>query len=517
MKLENHDQEKIDLIVNDAAEAADLTFALLAFKKEDSPQFEVKLTWPPDYKYVKEKIFGQSVNPFLNGVCVSGRAAFAESAQEGFKNIVSRSDLETLVHESKSNGAGLCPIILEKDVQALFFFLCREPSNRLLKTVDAFARVIAMTQSVREYQRIAHDANLKATTMSETTQDAFFTIDTQTGKISVSPRLEEMTGYKPDEFHAGLIDPEKYVVKEDLAKVKSFYGDAFAGKKVEVEFRMQRKDGNVIWFSIYSNPIFDSTGKLVAIQGVGKDVSAHKVATTELEKAREREQMKTEFMSIISHELRTPLTPIRGYIDLLLSEQLGKLSPEQKNALETVKKQSRHLLILIDSVLDIARVEYGKPIEIKKEPISLAAIIQDVFSGMEFQFKEKEIKTLNISTEIETILADEAKITQVVNNLVGNALKFTPKKGEIGLRTRKVGDAVQIEVWDTGLGIEEKNRGKIFEKFYQVDSSYTRAAGGIGMGLAIVKEIVEAHGGKVWVESAGLGKGAKFIFTLPLT
>ena len=347
--------------------------------------------------------------------------------------------------------------------------------------------------------------------------DAFFTIDTQTGHIHVNESLEEMTGYSPDEFLRGLINPEDYVYREDLQKVRDFYRDAFTGQKVGVEFRLQRKDGNLIWFSILANPIFDSAGKLVTIQGVGKDISEHKKATWELERTSEREQIETGFMSVISHELRTPLTLIQGYLELLLSEP-GKLTPEQKNALDTIKKQSLRLLDLIDSVLDITRVEYGKPIEIKKEPVSLNAIIMEVVGGMAFLFQEKEIKVgTALAPEIETIMADETKIARVISNLLGNALKFTPKKGEIGVKTTKTGAAVQVEIWDTGIGLEPENLQKIFDKFFQVDSSYTRWAGGIGMGLAIVKEIVEAHGGKTWAQSEGLGRGSRFIFTLPLT
>lgn len=284
--------------------------------------------------------------------------------------------------------------------------------------------------------------------------DAFFTIDTQTGHIHVNESLEEMTGYSPDEFLRGLINPEDYVYREDLQKVRDFYRDAFTGQKVGVEFRLQRKDGNLIWFSILANPIFDSAGKLVTIQGVGKDISEHKKATWELERTSEREQIETGFMSVISHELRTPLTLIQGYLELLLSEP-GKLTPEQKNALDTIKKQSLRLLDLIDSVLDITRVEYGKPIEIKKEPVSLNAIIMEVVGGMAFLFQEKEIKVgTALAPEIETIMADETKIARVISNLLGNALKFTPKKGEIGVKTTKTGAAVQVEIWDTGIGLE---------------------------------------------------------------
>jgi PAS domain S-box-containing protein len=517
MKLEDHDLEKIELILHDALFASEAPLVFLAVKKENTPQFAIRIVLPQAFPAAKEHLFLPSVNPFVNSVHESQSSAFSKDVQEAIKNLMTVYDVETAARPAPVKCLGLAPIIIEKDVAGLLFFGAREPNPRIMAVINSFARQISYFLSIREYQRIAREANQKSEQMMAASSDAFFTIDTQSGRIHVSQNLQELTGHAPEEFLRGLIESEKYVFQEDLQKVKDFFRDTFAGKRVGVEFRMQRKDGNLIWFSILSNPIFDSTGKLVAIQGVGRDVSENKKATWELEKTKEREQMKTEFMSVISHELRTPLTPIQGYTDMLLSGQAGPLSPGQKDALTTIRKQSRRLLNLIDSVLDITRVEYGKPIEIRKEPVSLNAIIEEVVGGISFQFQEKDIKLeCDLSPEIETILADEAKITRVVSNLLGNTLKFTPKKGKVGIRSKKVGADVQIEVSDSGVGIDPDHLEKIFEKFYQVDSSYTRQEGGIGMGLAIVREIVEAHGGKVWAESEGLGRGSKFIFTLPL-
>ncbi len=518
MKLEEHDLEKIELILHDALFASEVPVVFLAVRKENTPQFVIKAVLPQAFPAAKEHVFMPTVNPFVGSVYESQNPAFSRDVPEAVKNLLTAYDVETAARPATVKCLGLAPVIMEKDVAGLLFFGAREPNPKVMAIINSFARQISYFLSIKEYQSIAREANQKCDQMMAASSDAFFTIDTQSGRIHVSQNLEELTGYAPEEFLHGLIESEKYVFQEDLQKVKDFYRDAFSGKRVGVEFRMQRKDGNLIWFSIFSNPIFDSTGKLVAIQGVGRDVSENKKATWELEKTKEREQMKTEFMSVISHELRTPLTPIQGYTDMLLSGQAGPLTAGQQEALTTIRKQSRRLLNLIDSVLDITKVEYGKPIEIKKEPVSLNAIIEEVVSGMGFQFQEKEIKLeSDLSPEIETILADEAKITRVVSNLLGNALKFTPKKGKVGIKSKKVGADVQIEVRDTGVGIDPDNLQKIFEKFFQVDSSYTRQEGGIGMGLAIVKEIVEAHGGKAWVESDGLGRGSKFIFTLPLT
>jgi PAS domain S-box-containing protein len=518
MKFENRDQEKIEALLRDAVMASESPLVFMAIKKIDSPQYEIKFSVPLALPKTSGQVFLPSVNQFVERVTDTQSAALADNLAEGIKNIMTVYDIETAARPVRVKTIGLCPAIINKETAALVFFAARENELKGLKIVDAFTKQIAAIFEVRECQRIAHDANMKSQTLADASSDAFFTIDTQSSHVHVSQNLQELTGYSPGEFMQGLVNPEQYVVEEDLQKVRDFYRDAFSGKKTGVEFKMKRKDGNLIWFSIFSNPIFDSNGKLTAIQGVGRDVSENKKATWELEKAKEREQMKTEFMSVISHELRTPLTPIQGYTDMLISEQIGKLTPEQKTAVDVIKKQSRRLLSLIDSVLDITRVEYGRPIEIKKEPVSLNAIVDDAVGSMDFQFQEKEIKPGIVrSPEVDTLLADESKITRVISNLLGNALKFSPKKGQVDIRITKIGGAAQIEVADSGIGIDKENLERIFDKFYQVDSSYTRSAGGIGMGLAIVKEIIEAHGGKVWAQSDGLGHGARFIFTLPLT
>jgi PAS domain S-box-containing protein len=517
MKVNEHDLEKVKTILEDAMFASDSPVVFLALKTEGTPQFEVKLVVPESFK-IKQTVFLPSINAFVNAVCQSRKAALSGDLEEGLRNIALPLQVEVGSGLTRVKSTALCPITIEKEVQGLLFFAARENNSRALKIFESFAAQVCSYFAVREYLHIAHEANLKSQTMMETSQDAFFTIDTQGGGVHVSPNLEQMTGYPADEFLEGLKNPEKYVVPDDLQKFKEFYRQTFSGQKVSVEFQMKRKDGNIIWFSIFSNPIFDTMGRLVAIQGFGRDISENKKATWELQKTQEREMLKTEFMSVISHELRTPLTPIQGYTDLLLSGHPGELKQEQREALLVIKKQSKMLLALIDSVLDITRVEYGRPVEIKKEPIILNEIIDDVVDGLKFQFQEKEIKPeTDLSQEIQTILADESKISRVISNVLGNALKFTPKKGHIGIKTAKIGPDVRVEIWDSGLGLEPNNLEKIFEKFFQVDSSYTRSVGGIGMGLTIVREIVEAHGGKVWAESNGLGSGTRIIFTLPLT
>ncbi|MFH1347756.1 MAG: HAMP domain-containing sensor histidine kinase [Candidatus Margulisiibacteriota bacterium] len=229
------------------------------------------------------------------------------------------------------------------------------------------------------------------------------------------------------------------------------------------------------------------------------------------------DRMKTEFLSVISHELRTPLTPIKGYASMLISEQIGKLTPEQRRAVTVIKKEGDHLLGLIDSILDVSRMAHGKSLELEKEPVSIKNLLDELIEVMRIQSEAREIKILTeIPEDFPTLLADATKVRRLLTNLIGNSLKFTPQGGLIKIVGIKEDDTARVQVIDNGVGIAKENLEKIFDKFYQVDSSYTRAAGGVGLGLAIAKEIVETHGGKIWVESGGVGKGSKFCFTLPV-
>ena len=239
-------------------------------------------------------------------------------------------------------------------------------------------------------------------------------------------------------------------------------------------------------------------------------------------KLKELDRMKTEFLSMVSHELRTPLTSISGFVSHLLGGKPGNLTETQTKFLNIIKNQSKHLESLIGSLLDFSRIETGKLVIIT-EPVNLGTFIKDVVDSIQPELEGKELKLkMHIEDGISEVPIDLEKIRRVFSNLIGNAIKFTPSPGSIEIAARKekrkgTGKFVEISVADTGIGVRHENLKRIFDKFYQVDSSMTRAVGGMGMGLSIAKEIVRAHGGKIWAESEGEGRGSKFIFTLPIS
>lgn len=248
------------------------------------------------------------------------------------------------------------------------------------------------------------------------------------------------------------------------------------------------------------------------------DAQRHAAETAKLyEDLKVVDRMKTEFLSVISHELRTPLTPIKGYISMFLSGSFGVLPEGYKKGAEIIRKEADHLLGLIDGLLDVSRLERGKHLAVNREPLSIKALLEELMDVMQPQFETRRINArLELSEDLPVLLADEPMIRRLFTNLLGNALKFTPEGGWIKIVGKKEDDQTQLQVVDNGIGLARKDLEKVFDKFFQVDTSFTRAAGGVGLGLPICKEIVEAHGGRMWAESDGPGKGARFCFTLPV-
>jgi len=229
------------------------------------------------------------------------------------------------------------------------------------------------------------------------------------------------------------------------------------------------------------------------------------------------DKMKTELLSMVSHELRTPLTSIKGFLAHFLSGTTGPINDNQKKFLEIMNREGDHLLDLIDGLLEFSRIERGT-FTIKKEPVQIDKLINGILESTRPQMDARGIKLiLNLNAGSASFYGDDMKIGQALKNLLGNAIKFSRENPEVEVSTRVVdNDQIEVRIRDYGIGIDREHLGKIFSKFYQVDSSLTRKIGGLGLGLAISKEIVEAHGGSIWAESEGPGKGSTFIFALPM-
>lgn len=229
------------------------------------------------------------------------------------------------------------------------------------------------------------------------------------------------------------------------------------------------------------------------------------------------DRMKTDLLANVSHELRTPLAAIRGYVEFIQEGQLGPTTEAQRKGLEVCLRNSERLTKTINMLLDFSRMELGR-VPIRPAPFQIGRLIAQVVAGIESDARKRRIRLRTVvERNLNPVDGDRDKLTQVLENLITNALKFTPDGGEVEVGAKPSADGGRIEVWvaDTGIGIPPEERARVFDKFYQTDASATRKFGGIGLGLAIVKSILDAHGAEIVVDGRP-GSGSIFRFSLPV-
>jgi PAS domain S-box-containing protein len=311
------------------------------------------------------------------------------------------------------------------------------------------------------------------------------------------------------------------------------------GRVRDFETYLKAQSGEVVPISISARAIIDRTGEIIEMEGIVADITKRKrleeevkkysmkleeevrERTQELRKAyeelKEYDRLKTVFLSNVSHELRTPLVTIRGYLEMVLKEQLGKITETQRKYLGVSLKNCNQLSSFIDELLDFSRYETGRA-KFELKPFPLEPIIRDCIESIRPQIIQKGISIeYKFPPFIPLVMGDQNKVTQVFTNLLSNAEKFNIQQGKITIEVLpQEEDYLWIRVTDTGIGIPEKHLPKVFDRFYQVDSSTTRRYGGTGIGLAIVKNIIEGHRGTISVNSE-LNKGTIFTFSLPVT
>jgi two-component system CheB/CheR fusion protein len=259
--------------------------------------------------------------------------------------------------------------------------------------------------------------------------------------------------------------------------------------------------------------IEDITERREVENGLEKAHEDLKTLATELERSA---RVKSEFLANMSHELRTPLNSINGFSEVLYDETFGPLNEKQKSYVNFVLTSGKHLLLLINQILDMAKVEAGK-MKLALSILPMKGLLWEISALIADMAGKKGLDMIiEIAADLPDIEADELRVKEIIYNLLSNAVKFTPEGGKVGMRAATAGPAVEILVWDTGVGIAPENMAKIFEGFFRVDTPYSRLTEGTGLGLPLSRKMVELHGGKLSVESAGLNTGTQVRFTLPI-
>ncbi len=259
----------------------------------------------------------------------------------------------------------------------------------------------------------------------------------------------------------------------------------------------------------------DHLDELVVERTISLEETNQKLFETALQLAKAG-KAKSDFLANMSHELRTPLNSILGFSEVLYDQTFGPMNEKQKQYAENVLTSGRHLLSLINEVLDLAKVEAGK-MKLELGEVSLQKVVEEsVILVKEAAFKKNLGIKIEVPAETGNVLLDERKVRQVLCNLLFNSVKFTPSGGNLGVRIQFNVGRIDGAVWDSGIGIEKENLEKIFEAFSRIESPYTQETEGTGLGLALCRKMVELHGGRIWAESSGLGMGTTVKFFLPV-
>jgi PAS domain S-box-containing protein len=285
------------------------------------------------------------------------------------------------------------------------------------------------------------------------------------------------------------------------------------GERVEhYETIRQSKSGGLVDISLAISPVRDSTGRIVGASKVARDITVGKRAEEALKEADRR---KDEFLAILAHELRNPLAPIRNAIEILHTR--GPLGTELQWARNVIERQVQQMTRLVDDLLDVSRITRGK-IVLRKERVDLAAVISTTLDASRSLVEELGHQlTVAMPSEPIPLEVDPTRLCQVLLNLLNNAAKFTDRGGHIWLTVDREPEGVSIRVRDSGMGIDPEMLPRVFDMFTQVEQSLERSQGGLGIGLTLVKRLVELHGGTVTAHSEGPGTGAELIVRLPIT
>ncbi len=378
-------------------------------------------------------------------------------------------------------------------------------------------RINEMLDALDHSQQVRHESEQRYRAVIEQTSESIFLIEPTTQRIIESnTAFQKLLGYNSEEILSltlgDFIDHESESIAYNIQRTLSSQSYHLG------ERRYRRKDGSIVEVEVSANKIY--YGQRTAISAVVRDITQRKQVERELYQAKVTAELanksKSQFLANMSHELRTPLNAIIGYSEIL-QEEAEELEPEELNVdLKKIESAGRHLLGLINDILDLSKIEAGK-MELYLEAFQVPDTLQEIiFTVQPLVQKNGNQLQVDCEPEIGEMYADITKVRQILFNLLGNASKFT-NQGTIFLRVfQKEGEKIIFEVRDTGIGMTQEQLDKLFQPFTQADTSTTRKYGGTGLGLAIAKQFCQMMGGDISVDSE-LGKGSIFTIHLPLT
>jgi len=367
----------------------------------------------------------------------------------------------------------------------------------------------SLAEREREAQRRASTSEEQFRSLVETMPQLTW-ISRPNGDITFrNKRWQEYTGLNLD---SGDVGWQAVQHPDTVGALLAGWTEALKTKSpFEGEALFRRADGEYRWFLVRAVALLDDAGEVLSWMGTCTDIHDRKLLH---EEALHTARMKDEFLATVSHELRTPLNAILGWSRVLVT---GTLAPEQREkALASVERNAVAQARLVDDLLDVSRIISGK-MRIEPMPMNPADAVEAALDAIRPAALAKGIEvSADIDRHAGTLLADSGRIQQIIWNLSGNAVKFTPKNGHIRVSVKRVDAKIELAVSDDGVGIKREFLARLFQRFTQEDGSIRRSHGGLGLGLSISKHLVELHGGEIRADSAGPGLGATFTVSLPL-
>jgi PAS domain S-box-containing protein len=378
---------------------------------------------------------------------------------------------------------------------------------------------LGLVYAVVKYRLLTITPEVAADKILTTMMDALILLDRNGHIVTANEAAQGLLGYRENDLIGRSLS--SLFAKADHQS--AFVRKAIKGDMIkDFELVFQTSQGNQVPVTFSSSALRDDTGTIVGTICVAHDITKRKIKEEELQLARDEAEsasrIKSQFLASMSHEFRTPLNAIIGFSEVLEDKTFGDLNEKQAKYVGNILTSGRHLLQMINDVLDLSKIEAGK-MELELSIMNIGELIEhSLMMVKEKCWKHRIDLTSRISEELEDldIMADDRKLRQAMFNLLSNAVKFTPEGGKIAVEARRREREIRVSVADTGIGIKAENQRRIFGEFEQVDTRVGDKHHGTGLGLALTRRLVELHGGRIWVESEGEGKGSIFTFTIPL-
>lgn len=324
----------------------------------------------------------------------------------------------------------------------------------------------------------------------------------------ISPQFHEFTGADPAD--PGALEWSRWIHPEDLPGLQAEWDRCVReGEVLSREFRILQTNGKCRWFLARAIPRRDNAGEILRWYGCTSDITSHKAAEEKLSKVADS---KDAFIAMLGHELRNPLATVAMGIELLAEDPAGV---ERDEALALIRRQTGILRQLIDDTLDLSRLETGL-IDVEREPVNLAALARQVADDLQTFFGDRGIELrIEVNGKAAWVDGDHLRLSQCITNLLSNALKFTPRGGTVSIRCHETPDECRVVVEDSGIGIEKDVFATLFKPFQLDSAGGPMGKQGLGLGLTLVKRIVDLHGGAIHAESDGRDRGSRFVLAIP--